>query len=121
MLSQLVDIFDDSTWLMIFVVGWGSPLIGVMIALLWPGRVARGDVARAVLFYMLVGGAVLTTQDSVPSAFFSFGLCIVGSILAAVTILRAAKANSSRRNEHQVRAFPVLPVQQPSGQDEHDW
>jgi hypothetical protein len=90
--GQLADAFDDSTWIAISAVGFGSPLFGALMRGCVQGSF-RGDFWRGVAIYYglllaVVSAAILT--GSVFVAIFFYVLLLAGPIFG-LTLLATAR------------------------------
>ena len=114
-MAQIVDMFDQSTWYLIFGIGWGAPLLAILAAAIWLRRVEAAAVAAAILYYMIVLGGWLSATDTIISAAVVFGTLFCGPVLAIVIVFIHWRARRSDPNEQRpTHGFPIEPLSQDS-------
>ncbi len=91
LIAQLGDMFDDSTWYLIFFIGFGSPAVGCLLGCMKRyGRMPR--LIDAAVYYSLLGivyavAAYMRRESLITFAAFSF-LLMAGPVLGITLLLR---------------------------------
>ena len=91
LIAQLIDMFDDSTWYLIFFIGFGSPAVGCLFSCMKRSdRLVR--VVYAAAYYSLLGivyavMAYMRRESMITVAAFFF-LLMAGPILGITLLLR---------------------------------
>lgn len=101
------DIFDASTWYIIFAVGWGSPAVAIITRALRERRVPAASVVCSFYFYLLVMGLWFSWTDSALSVFLILGTLLAGPVIAILTL---SMGWSWQRRERP--GFPVIQSQE---------
>lgn len=96
--GQLADAFDDSTWIAVFAVAFGSPLFGALMRVWVQGSFRGGFWGSLVIYYgvllVIVPAGVMFGTDDIARVFYL--LLLAGPILG-LTLCVTARRNKQRK------------------------